>query len=378
MILGYYLKSIAESEPQPLQLQELVPGMPVVAVGDMERLRRVGLSVELRFGIATGQGSVICRRCVGGDIDKPTFCVQELSMEAFVRGAGGLYSCADIAPAQGDVLARARSRVGEHSETLMSYPGDDFVAECLLGISAEKLVQQEMNAGQHWCTPFYITTELLLDQLSQFVASFESEKDDGKDDAGLGTKVIDAISKALPDFVTKIEWLDQTHHGIALEGLQVIHFSSCRLPKDVPLIKTDSIHDFMYWRTGKLDGGAVRYAKETSAQRLLSRNRAVWVFCHADEWKEYSIIRNNCEDFSRYCRVGKKESRQVWLRALQLFLQLGGNLKMLSPYLRLAAKALSAVADKAGKPEFIPYDLILLDYKSTHQKESIYEKIYEN
>ena len=364
MILGHFLKAIAEKAPRPIS--EPAPGTPVAAVSNIEKLSQTGLPETLRFGIISAPGRIICRRCVSGDIDSPTFCVEEVTSEEFLANGCLLYPCEGAPSATGDPLARAHARIGERTEALLSYMGDDFVAECLTGEPAEELLRRDPYAGQHWCTPFKITPKEVLTLINYYSPISIDEK-----------WLTSAIGQYTPDF-PEMKLLDQTHHGITIEAEQVIHFSSCRLPVDVAQIKTDSIENFMLWRTGIREGGPVTYREETPEQRLACRNRAVWVFCHASEWGEYSLITNNCENFSRYCRVGRKESRQVVGRSIEIAAKVSRLLLALpiKGPIKIAILALANVMERFGAPYGTPtytdIKLAELDNCTTLQKTSIY------
>ena len=364
MILGHFLKAIAEKAPQAIS--EATPGTPVVAASNMKELSETGLPAILRFGIVSAPGRIICRRCVSGDIDSASFCVEELASEDFLADGCRLYPCEGAPSATGDPLARAQARLGEQTKALLSYTGDDFVAECLTGETTEELLRRSPNAGQHWCTPFRITPKEVFTLINHYSPMSIDEK-----------KFISTLEKYVPNF-SGMSLLDQTHHGIAIEAEQVIHFSSCRLSEDVARIKTDSIENFMLWRTGTREGGPVVYKEETPAQRLTSRNRAIWVFCHASEWGEYQLLTNNCESFSRYCRVGKKESRQVvgrfveitaMLSRLLLKLPIKGSLKL---PIAMIASAMEHFGAPYGTPTITTKELADLDSRTTLQTKPIF------
>ena len=108
MLLGRFLLNIREEEPDPLSLDSLKAGMPVAAVAGMAQLHRLGLPGALHFGVATGEGSVICRRCVKEDMDSPRFEVKEMPIRDFLMPGAELYPCVG-APA-GDINALRRAR----------------------------------------------------------------------------------------------------------------------------------------------------------------------------------------------------------------------------------------------------------------------------
>ena len=234
------------------------------------------------------------------------------------------------------------------------------MAECLQeDIDWMKLLEDDPYAGQHWCTSFKIEAKEVIRAL---VGLNKAEK------------IRNLLSKPI-DFISPDELLDTFHHGISIESGQVIHFSTCRLPKgERAQIKTDSREDFLSWGKDIGDGGPVKYKKETPAQRLVARHRAVWRFCHAQEWGKYDPLFNNCEHFSRFCRVGKKGSRQVATKSLEALASLAENIP--EPRIKVLACGIRKLAHWFGKPDYRPDSM--LDHKTTLQKETIYGDPYEN
>lgn len=291
MLFGYFLQYIAESTPAPVSREQIQPGSVVVAAADMQQLRETGLPCALRFGIATEAQEIICQCCETDAEAIPEnlqFTVRKLSLDDFVQGDRRLY----IFPYTGKrepemILLSAKMRMDGTYRELRSYPGDDFVAECLTGLSAAELIEKAPMAGQHWWTPLQMTLR-----------------------EGLKWLGVDVPAGWLPQ-AADVQVFDQTHHGITIEANQVIHFSTRRVPDGSNRIKADSLREFRSIGDDELSGSPVKYKEETPGQRLRSRNRAVWVFCHAESWGGYNLMDNNCEHFSRYCRVGRKESRQV-------------------------------------------------------------------
>lgn len=296
MILGHFLHQISLATPAPVQLHELEPGSVVVAVAGMQTLRETGLPCAIRFGIVAGADEVICQ-CCESESDKvpehPHFFIRKLSATEFAGEGGELFPCYCTAGRTPEsVLQDAQMRESSMGYyQLRSYPGDDFAAECLTGRKAEELICEEPAAGQHWWTPL----EMSLNEALKWVGIAKFEFKD-----------IHWLSKLAAGRV-----FNQTHHGIAIEGKQVIHFSTRRVPNESNRIKADSLQEFRSIGNDETSGSAVKYKEETPQIRLISRNRAVWIFCHADSWGKYNLMHNNCEHFSRYCRKGKKESRQV-------------------------------------------------------------------
>lgn len=297
MLLGHFLQYIAQQNLAPANADTLVPGSVVAAVGNLQQLKDTGLPCFLRFGVLVNAQEVICQCCVTESDkvpEKPEFLIKRISLEEFEGEETELYALDTKDKYKPDrMLMAAQMREGICYYCLRSYPGDDFVAECLTGLSHEELVEQEPRTGQHWWTPLQM---MLLQGLKWL---------------GLGK-----YASLLPDSAD-IQVFNQTHHGIAIEGDQVIHFSTRRVPDESNRIKADSLKEFRSIGDNESSGSAVKYKVETPEQRLTSRNRAVWVFCHAESWGGYNLMDNNCEHFSRYCRAGKKESRQVIAAALE-------------------------------------------------------------
>lgn len=296
MLLGHFLQYIAQQHLASVHTDTLAPGSVVVAVGNLQQLRDTGLPCRLRFGVVVNAQEVICQCCETESDEvpeRPEFLIKRMSLEEFAGEETELYTLDTRDKYKPDrVLMAAQMREGICYYCLRSYPGDDFVAECLTGLSHEELVEQEPRTGQHWWTPLQMTLR-----------------------QGLKWLGFDVPQGWLPE-AADVQVFDQTHHGIAIEGNQVIHFSTRRVPDEANRIKADSLKEFRSIGDNELSGSAVRYKTELPEQRLNSRNRAVWVFCHADTWGGYNLMDNNCEHFSRYCRTGKKESRQVIAAAL--------------------------------------------------------------
>lgn len=334
MLLGHFLKQIAQSSSDLLAPDTLQPGNVVVAVSDMQQLRETGLPTGLRFGIISGENEVICQCCMteSAEIPKePQFMIKKLPLNEFAGDGARLYICSYPCRRNAEMIAMAaRMHEGVTYYKLRSYPGDDFVAECLTGLSSEELVEQDSRIGQHWWTPLQMTLRQGMKWL------------------GLGK-----YASLLPDSAD-IQVFDQTHHGIAIEGDQVIHFSTRRVPDGSNRIKADSLQEFHSIGDNESSGSAVKYKVETPEQRLTSRNRAVWVFSHAESWGGYNLMENNCEHFSRYCRVGKKESRQVIAAALEAMGALMASLPKSTPFRPLLialALLMKNGARLLGRPE---------------------------
>ena len=321
MLLGYFLKQIGQTEPQAVTPEELQPGSVVVAVANMQQLREIGLPCAMRFGIVESEKIVICRCPESESMDTPNFKVKRLSMAEFAGEGMTLYRC----HVEGDrsrmgilMKAQMQANAGPRSRKLCSYPGDDFVAECISNSPEAERVQQLGGMGQHWWTPLKMTLKESLKWIG-----------------------MESWSDKLPE-KANLQVFDQTHHGVAIEGEQVIHFSTRRVPDGTNHIKTDSLPMFRAIGDETTAGSPVHYDEETPEQRLLCRNRAVWVFFHSAEWGTYNLAANNCEHFSRYCRIGKKESLQVKAAVMKALALLLGMI----PHIRPLAIALRAFLNK--------------------------------
>ena len=341
MLLGYFLHNILENKPEPAAADTLQPGAAVVAVGNMQQLRETGLPCSLRFGIVSKEQQIICQCCVSEADTVPEsleFIIRKMDIQEFTGGNAELYTCHIPGSLDAcEVQLKAAMRVGTQTYQFRSYPGDDFVAECLTGLSALELARQSPRAGQHWWTPLRMTLR-----------------------QGMRWLGVGKYASLLPDSAD-VQVFDQTHHGIAIEGDQVIHFSTRRVPDESNKIKTDSLKEFRSIGDDTNSGSPVKYKEETAEIRLTSRNRAVWIFCHAHAWGGYNLADNNCEHFSRYCRAGWKESRQVVAAAMEL---VGLILASLPEYLpfpltRLLGSLIRGGAHKLGRPEPMQEDSLL-------------------
>lgn len=330
MLLGYFFKQIRQEAPREVRPGEPAPGSIVVAVEKMEQLRETGLPCAMRFGIVETAQIIIWQRCESEKLEEPNFKVQRMSVAEFASGMP-IYECAiEGGRLRDKVLMRAQIFVGRRTRELCSYPGDDFAAECVSGLTSEEMAEERGGLGQHWWTPLKMGLKESLTWLGW-----------------------DGAANKLPE-AGNLQVFNQTHHGIAIEAEQVIHFSTCRVPDGSNQIKTDSLRDFRAIGDDcEAAGSPVLYKEETPEQRLSCRNRAVWVLFHAAEWGGYHLFTNNCEHFSRYCRVGKKESRQVVAAVVQALTALLAMLPRSVPYSPLIGALVVAVnrlAKITGKP----------------------------
>ena len=294
------LVKIPHSEKRSLEI-----GTLVIAVRAPGQLRENGLLAGLRFGITSDSNQVICQQCVCEDMDAPRFEIRKYPLDDFCDSGWILFSLQKIEGTSGGPEQwhhRATKELGTVYLDLRSYPGDDFVAECVYGETSYNRRQDDSSMGQHWWTPLYYT----LSELQELVE--------------------DALNAKLPRIVPgeiNPEMLHFIHHGITIEDGWVIHFASCRVPDNKNRVKLDTLETFCSITPYAEAGGPLPYRKEDVVQRLMARNRAVWILFHEKEWGKYNLIWNNCEHFSRMCKVGRRESRQVKLEIGKLVWTIG-------------------------------------------------------
>ena len=329
-MIGLFLREQAARPPRKVSAAGLSCGQVVVALAQEEKLRRNGLPVEMRFGIAGETGKVLYQHCTGSTPETARFRIVEMGVTEFLCPGQELYVIApDMLNQKQDsaeVYERARGRLGEAPAGLRSFPGDDFVAECVWGESMETLLEEKAPAaGRHWVTDLELRPSEVVEWL-------------GIPLEGSGS----AIDACVPDVLIP----DFSHHGILIEGDWVIHFSTCRMESGESRIKSDSLQNFMSWKSSKSTGWQAAYRESGARKRLLTRNRAVWVFFHADAWGKYNLVTNNCEHFCRYCCVGEKESGQVSGQVMRFAALLSG---MIPGKYGKIARALSSVAGDTGR-----------------------------
>ncbi len=344
-MLGLFFQKLAENCVHPVEVGELQSGDVVVGATQLENLRAKGLPGILRFGIADGEGNVICQTSSGAAPESVIFSIRKLSIPEFLsRGTRAYTFDVETQASRQITYERARQRLGENDKKLRSFPGDDFVAECLFGMSMETLMGTKwLYAGRHWSTVFCPDLEDFLEAL------------------GLNRDDCVGIKQSIPDWVAPHLLPDQTHHGIVIEGDRVIHFSACHLDDHTSRIKTDSLDDFLHWKSDRGEGSALAYSDESTGVRLLTRNRAIWILFHS--WDPYNLLTNNCEHFCRYCRTGEKESRQVTGRMVEIVGTIMENLP--NRYARLFGRILSQTGGVINQPTNTPRALADLMHLST-------------
>lgn len=297
-------------------------GTPVVAVENAVDLKKTGLPTGIRFGIATQDACVIYQECQCKDLNKPRFAIVRKSCNVFCPHGWTLYKLGfpHITDFRlSEIHKRAERAMGNLYLNLRSYPGDDFVYECLFSHSIMERCETDPSIGQHWWTPLYYTANELVE--------LAEEATDIK------------LPKLLPGSINP-ELLHFIHHGIAIEDNWVIHFATSRVPERKNRIKLDTIATFCDITPNTEPGGPLPYKRDTAISRELTRNRAVWIYCHEKEWGRYNLIWNNCEHMSRMCKVGHKQSRQVQKTIGKIALAGVGTLLPQSNIIRIASLGL--------------------------------------
>lgn len=301
-MLGSFFNKIDAEAIDPVEIQELEPGTPVVAIQrGVFGLKCYGRPVRMRFGIVDDDHFIIAQCCkeevkINGkdEVKKPQFKIERITEAEFLRGRLNLCRCTAFGEGGADALRRAKKRINEDidPDNFRSYPGDDFVAECIADKTIEQIIgerlKKEKMIGAQLKSKFN-TFNLFLQKFVPF--------------KGLNKGLV----RLLPNW-------EQEHHGICIENNFVIHFSSVRMPTgSPPRIKYDS-KDRINLKKGS-DGGKrgveVINPENDIKERLLCRNRAVWIFFHHEDWGDYDFFYNNCEHFANFCRTGEHASVQV-------------------------------------------------------------------
>lgn len=279
-------------------LHTLPEGTLCVAVEHATHLKNTGLPCRIKFGILTTNGQIILQECTKEDnIYSAHFKINKVSKEDFCPSLWSLYVLENATELYNlkQAHSKAKLELGTLHQCLRSYPGDDFTAECLFGID---YIQEHIRTGctgQHWWTPLHYKT----DEIKQEIAS-----------AFQNCAHIELPTLKTPRAMN-VELLRFKHHGIAIEDNWVIHFARCRVPDYSNQIKLDTLQTFCDITPNTEPGAACEYKNETEQKRLQHRNRAVWHLFHAEQIGSYNFLWNNCEHFSRLCKVGKKQSAQV-------------------------------------------------------------------
>lgn len=268
---------------------QLTPGTPVAAVTAPEALEQTGLVESIRFGVADRDSVIYCAPSPGTP-GSPYYQVKRCSTSEFCNG-GSLYTYSlQTASDPCETLLRAQSCVGQAYRGLRSYIGDDFVYECATGCSMLDYMRNHPGVGTHLQTPLKVTLGTLI-----WFAT-------GQDYIGEGKLPLGKVNPELYEL---------THHGIRIEGQQMIHFAACRTPDGSNQIKCDSVDTFRYMTSEQGYCGEVKYPNVNAETRLRARNLAIYVLTHRSEHGTYNLLTNNCEHFCHYCMEGNKTSPQV-------------------------------------------------------------------
>lgn len=272
-------------------------GTLCVAVENATHLKNTGLPCRMKFGILTTNEQIILQECTREDIHSAHFKINKVTKENFCPTLWSLYVPENASELYDlhQAHRKATMELNTLHQCLRSYPGDDFAAECLFDTTSVMEHVRTTNAGQHWWTPLYYKLNEIQQELSAALKGFTNIK--------------------IPTFTTpdsmNLELLHFKHHGITIEDNWVIHFARCRVPDYSNQIKLDTLQTFCDITPNTEPGAACEYKDETVAKRLQHRNRAVWHLFHAEAIGSYNLLTNNCEHFSRLCKVGKKQSAQV-------------------------------------------------------------------
>ncbi len=312
---------IASKVPFDMMLS-LAIGTPVVAVQNIRDLQQFGLSTEIRFGITTHDARIIWQECRCNDMHDPRFEITSSPIKIFCPYGWTLYTI-DFKEEKSYNATKTHNRaeraMGNLFLHLRSYPGDDFVYECLFSQTVIERCEVDSSIGEHWWTPLYYTASELME---------------------LAEEAMDIkLPKLLPDSIDP-ELLHFIHHGIAIESNWVIHFATSRVPEKKNRVKLDTIETFCDITPQAESGGPLHYKRDTPATRAQARNRAVWIYSHEKEWGRYNLVWNNCEHMSRMCKVGRKESRQVKKTVGKIAIAGGGALFPQSKIIKVAALGL--------------------------------------
>lgn len=266
--------------------EEILPGIPIVALLNATDFEQKGTIDAMRFGIYDGTGHVFFRKSFQFSIEKAheklQYEVLAVSMSSFCPEGWTLYTYSekDAVGTPADVLRRAQHRLHEQGYGYAGITGDDFVYECLTTRTLWSYLEAHPEVGSHIWTPLnYTLTDILREIGVQKTFQF-------------------------PD-IFKLR-----HHGLRMEHDTVIHFA--RRADDMEnRLRIDSYADFLKTTPDAPDGGEVKGGGRSITSRLIARNAAIGILLHRHLWGKYNLFTNNCEHFSTYCRSGIRCSEQV-------------------------------------------------------------------
>lgn len=322
-MLGSFIQSYQEGKVSELKsyecLHTLPPGTPVVMINEPECIKDGHVGSQISFAILSDTpNSLIMQEVVTDEGTDVIFQINEV--EVLPQSHYFTFPTGDFSP--DIVLQRAQAQLGRrYDNELRSYPGDDFVQECLHGLSIQAIYAQRIEEiGQHWWTPLEVTPKNLLDDLQEVIRRKLADIPE-KETIWQATSrkaaykklesVVDYINNVTPEMLLKISLPQLEHHAILIEGAQCIIFSG-------GAIRHITKKEFCNTSPNTPIGGPAKgspQGKEDIGKRLLTRNMSVWQLCRAgqgrSEWKDFNLILNNSEHFCRYCRTGEATCTQL-------------------------------------------------------------------
>ena len=300
-------------------LHQLPPGTPVVALSDPTNLLNGSLGKHVAYAIVSDTpGTLIMQQVMSDSEDGVIFQINEVRANSESRYFLHTTDNIDLSA----VIQRAKKALGtRHTNILRSYPGDDFVYECMTGLNIFDIFAQGIEEiGQHWWTPLEVTPKQVLDDIQtairQKLANIPEketimEKIARKVTSEKLEKTLDTIQKVTPEMLLNIPLPQLEHHALLIEGNQCILFSE-------GAVRHMTKQDFCNTTPNTPIGGPAKgtpQAKIDVELRLFARNRAVRQLCHAGQgiskWGNFNFILNNSEHFSRYCRTGEASCTQL-------------------------------------------------------------------
>lgn len=320
-MFGFFVNELSQRNLSTLsadEVRQLEPGTPIAVVQNPDLLVNEGrLSPHFFIALKSDISSeIIVQRCISESWDSPCFIVVREEYDIHFYNNAIFYRY----PVQADcslsaTIQRALSRLDIITNEMRSYPGDDFVDECLTGRTMTELFSDccDSISGQHWWTPLSVPIKELVDALYRAYPWVEK-------------KVSPLLAKDwIKKYAEKVgaqKTPEVQHHGILIENHRVIHFSNYE-------IRTDSLDTFLNTTPGTQPGGPVAVGSpqlpENVEARLRARNKALWVLCQRGQnpnyWGNYNLLMNNCEHFSRMCRENRFSSLQVRNQATNLAIE---------------------------------------------------------
>ncbi len=321
-MLGHFITLYTSGHTTELQsreeLHQLPAGSPIVALSSPENLLTGTLGKEIFFAIVSDTpGHLIAQRVIEDAGESIRFEIQEFRAEEHLH----YYTYVTEGNAPAEVLQRAKNRLQQCYPGLRSYPGDDFVEECLTGLDiVDILAQQPEEIGQHWWTPLEVTPKEVLDDLQEAIQrELATTPTGGSFMEKARRKIVnknlqditDKIREVTPAVLMNITLPQLEHHAILIEGGQSVIFAG-------GTIRHMSKKSFCNITPNTPIGGPTKGSPQGKTEvnlRLIARNRAVRQLCREGvtpgEWGDFNILLNNSEHFCRYCRDGKPSCTQL-------------------------------------------------------------------